>query len=116
MTDLPLRDYSEAMGGDDFLSSTTRLAAPSDSSSQLAWVSPTAWHGTHTAILHVLNSLEGANREDPLFITFWDIRRAFDSIPKWLQRLAWARLGISEIECFLSLNAVGTVTIRTPYQ
>jgi hypothetical protein len=45
-------------------------------------------HGTHTAILHVLNILEGVNVDKPLFITFWDIRRAFDSIPKWIQRLA----------------------------
>ncbi len=53
-------------------------------------------HGIHTAILHVLNRLEGAHIDEPLFITFWDIRRAFDSIPKWIQRLAWARLGINE--------------------
>ena len=44
-------------------------------------------HGTHTAILHVLNKLEEANHTTPLHITFWDIRRAFDSVPRWLQRL-----------------------------
>ena len=75
-------------------------------------------YGTHTAILHVLNRLEGAHAEEPLFITFWDIRRAFDSIPKWIQRLAWARLGISEedLEWFLGLDATGLITVRTPYQ
>ncbi len=48
-------------------------------------------HGTHTAILHVFNRLEDARLDEPLFITFWDIRRAFDLIAKWIQRLAWAR-------------------------
>jgi hypothetical protein len=66
----------------------------------------------------VLNHLEGANKDDPLFITFWDIRRAFDSIPKWIQRLAWARLGISEVdlEWFLGLDSEGHITVRTPFQ
>jgi hypothetical protein len=75
-------------------------------------------YGTHTAILHVLNRLEGAHTDEPLFLTFWDIRRAFDSIPKWIQRLAWARLGITEedLEWFLGLDATGQITVRTPYQ
>ncbi len=49
-------------------------------------------HGTHTAILQVLNHLEQVGGEVPTHITVWDIRRAFDSVPRWLQRLAWARL------------------------
>lgn len=46
----------------------------------------------------------------------WDIRRAFDSVPKWLQRLAWARLGLQtqDLEWFLKLDATGNVYIRTP--
>lgn len=52
-------------------------------------------HGTHTAILHVLDHLGRVGGTTPTNITFWDIRRAFDSVPKWLQRLAWARLGLS---------------------
>ncbi len=52
-------------------------------------------HGTHSAILQVLNHLEQAGGSVPTHLTFcWDIRRAFDSVPKWLQRLAWARLGL----------------------
>jgi len=75
-------------------------------------------HGTHTAILHVLNLLEAAGDSKPVHITFWDIRRAFDSVPKWLQRLAWARLGLSttDLEWFLGLDAEGMIIIRTPYQ
>ena len=46
----------------------------------------------------------------------WDIRRAFDSVPKWLQRLAWATLGMAtdDLEWFLQLDAVGQIYIRTP--
>ena len=63
-------------------------------------------------------SAGGANADEPLFITFWDIRRAFDSIPKWIQRLAWARLGFTgeDLEWFLGLDSTGHITIRTPYQ
>ncbi len=45
-----------------------------------------------------------------------DIRRAFDSVPKWLQRLAWARLGlgIQDLEWFLQLDSTGKIYIRTP--
>jgi hypothetical protein len=39
-------------------------------------------HGTHTAILQVLNHLEHVGNDLPTHLTFWDIRRAFDSVPK----------------------------------
>jgi hypothetical protein len=75
-------------------------------------------NGTHTAILQVLNHLEQVGGEVPTHITFWDIRRAFDSVPKWLQRLAWARLGLSvtDLEWFLNLDERGHIYIRTPHQ
>jgi hypothetical protein len=75
-------------------------------------------HGTHTAIIQVLNHLEEAGSTTPTHLTFWDIRRAFDSVPKWLQRLAWARLGLAvdDLEWFLNLDSSGNVIIRTPYQ
>lgn len=39
-------------------------------------------------------------------------------MPRWLQRLAWARLGLStaDLEWFLNLDSTGRVYIRTPYQ
>ncbi len=60
--------------------------------------------GTHTAVIHLLNQLELADTLYPVYLTMWDIRRAFDSVPKWLQRLAWARLGlqIQDLEWFLN--------------
>lgn len=45
-------------------------------------------HGTHTAILHVLNHLERLGGSSPTHTTFWDKRRAFESVPKWFQQLA----------------------------
>jgi hypothetical protein len=38
-------------------------------------------HGTHTAILEVLNHLEHVGKAHPTHLTFWDMRRAFDSVP-----------------------------------
>lgn len=54
----------------------------------------------------------------PTHLTFWDICRTFDSVPKWLQRLAWARLGLdpSDLEWFLKLDKTGRIIIRTPDQ
>jgi hypothetical protein len=77
-----------------------------------------AQHITHTTILQVLNHLEMVGNSSPTHITFWDIRRAFDSVPRWLQRLACARLGLStdDLEWFLSLDSVGRIIIRTPHQ
>jgi hypothetical protein len=72
--------------------------------------------GTHTAILHLLDQLEIANEGPPIHLTMWDIRRAFDSVPKWLQRLSWARLGLDyeDLEWFLNLDSTGQAYIRTP--
>lgn len=64
-------------------------------------------HGTHSAILQVLNHLEQAGGIVPNYLTFWNIHRAFDSVPKWLLRLAWAQLGLdlTDFEWFLNLDA-----------
>ncbi len=76
-------------------------------------------HGTHTAILEVLNHFKHVRTAHPTHLTFWDIRRAFDSVPKWLQRLAWARrlgLSVEDLEWFLKLDAIWNIVIRTPHQ
>jgi hypothetical protein len=75
-------------------------------------------HDTHSAILQVLNHLEQVGGSVPTHLTFWDIRRAFDSVPKWLQRLAWARQGLDpeDLVWFLNLDATGKIIIRSPYQ
>ena len=69
-------------------------------------------------LYNLLNSIEHAHRElVPTLITFWDIRRAFDSIPRNLQRLAWNRLGVPEdlAEWFVSLDDNGMAFVDTPY-
>jgi hypothetical protein len=49
--------------------------------------------GTMMSLLQVINQIERAIIG---YITIWDIRRAFDSIPKNLQKLAWMRMGVSK--------------------
>jgi hypothetical protein len=45
---------------------------------------------TQMALFNVINEIEGENvRQEAKFVTFWDIRRAFDSIPRYLRILAW---------------------------
>ena len=69
-------------------------------------------------LYNLLNSIEHAHRQNvPTLITFWDIRRAFDSIPRNLQRLAWHRLGVPEdvAEWFVSMDDQGTAFVVTPY-
>ena len=50
--------------------------------------------GTDSANIQVVNILEAAFSEKrSLDGSSWDIRKAFDSVGKWLIRLAWRRLG-----------------------
>ena len=74
-------------------------------------------NGTQMALYTVINEIEGAtDRQEPKFVTFWDIRRAFDSIPRNLQRLAWRRLGIPQdvADWFVGLDTEGQNFISTP--
>ena len=51
--------------------------------------------GTHTATLESINVIEQAQEShSDIFSTSWDIRRAFDSVSKNLQKIANARLGV----------------------
>lgn len=75
-------------------------------------------NGILMPLYNLLNSIEQAHRQStPTLITFWDIRRAFDSIPRNLQRLAWHRLGVPTdlAEWFVSLDDNGAAVIDTPY-
>ena len=74
--------------------------------------------GTHMALFSVLNEIEGANHtKTTKHATFWDIRRAFDSIPRNIQKLAWVRLGVpmDVAEWFVELDDGGLSFISTPY-
>ena len=74
--------------------------------------------GTGTAILRLLNNIEDSTETtQPLLITAWDIKRAFDSIPHPFIRLALLRLGISDLTAnwFLYLLQHNIVTVQSPY-
>jgi hypothetical protein len=47
------------------------------------------------ALLNAINEIEDAHdKKETKHITLWDIRRAFDSIPRPVQKAAWMRLGV----------------------
>ena len=74
-------------------------------------------NGTQMALFNVINEIEGANaRQETKFVTFWDIRRAFDSVPRYLQLLAWRRLGVPAdvADWFVELDTNGSTFISTP--
>ena len=74
-------------------------------------------NGVQMALFNTINQIEGAHhRQATKYITFWDIRRAFDSIPRTLQRLAWRRLGIPPdiADWFVDLDTNGSSFIATP--
>ena len=73
--------------------------------------------GTETAILRVLQRLETSWDTAPEFLLSWDIKRAFDSIPKGLLLLAWQRLGVPpDTALWLSqLDIDGDVYPWTPH-
>jgi len=75
-------------------------------------------NGILMPLYNLLNAIERAHSTDtPTLLTFWDMRRAFDSIPRNLQRLAWIRLGVPDYisEWFVSLDEGGLAFVDTPY-
>jgi hypothetical protein len=74
--------------------------------------------GTDTAILKLINALEGTREGDsPRFCTLWDVRKAFNSVPRNLLRLAWARLGVSPsiVKWLTGLDEDGLTFVKTPH-
>ena len=57
------------------------------------------WHRTESALLVHLNCLEHARHTNfPLFLSSWDIRRAFDSVSKKAIDASWHRLGVPALK------------------
>jgi exonuclease III len=74
--------------------------------------------GTDTAILKLINALEGTREgELPRFCTLWDVRKAFDSVPRNLLRLAWARLGVPPgiVRWLTGLDEDGLTFVKSPH-
>jgi len=75
-------------------------------------------NGILMPLYNLLNSIERAHCDGAhTLLTFWDIRRAFDSIPRSLQRLAWIRLGVplTTAEWFVALDEGGHAYVTTPF-
>jgi len=75
-------------------------------------------HGTDTANLQLLNTLESAWEDrKPLYGCSWDMSKAFDSVSKPLIVLCWQRKGLPvEIAQWLvDLDDSGYTIVRTPY-
>ena len=75
-------------------------------------------NGTETAILRLVDRIEKAWASDEdVHIVSWDIRRAFDSIPKNLVRLAWCRLGVplAVVDWLYDLDHGGLTFPWTPH-
>jgi len=73
--------------------------------------------GTDGAVAEFLNAPETAKeRRTPVYLTSWDIRRAFDSVPKPLVTLALRRLGIPEkVTEYIRNVDEGVSVVRTPW-
>ena len=72
---------------------------------------------TATAVTQIIDALETAKElKSTLYVSSWDIRRAFDSVSKPLMHWALRRLGVPEdlARMFLTVDEGGTV-VRTPY-
>jgi hypothetical protein len=74
-------------------------------------------HGTETALIQLISSLESALEEDEYLLTAWDIKRAFDSIPRPLISLSWRRMGLEGLSLWLltSIDSDGLTFPWSPY-
>ena len=74
--------------------------------------------GTDTALIQFINAREHAEEAAlPLYSSSWDIRRAFDSVPRGAMEISWTRLGVpADIARWLATMDVGGPTvIRSPW-
>ena len=73
---------------------------------------------TEGALLQFRNTVEEIEEtRSDLFLSSWDIKRAFDRVPKSILALSWERLGVpAPIAHYLvGLDKGGTTVVRTPY-
>ncbi len=73
--------------------------------------------GTETAILHIISLFETARQNHaPLFISSWDITRAFDSLGRETVVMALLRLHVPRpmVEYITGIDRTGRVFVRTP--
>jgi hypothetical protein len=68
------------------------------------------------AILQLINAMEAHTEGQNLYMSSWDIKRAFDSIPRTIIELALRRLGVPEIiATYLAyIDEEDKIQVRTP--
>ena len=75
-------------------------------------------HGTDSALMVHINCLEHAKLSGtPLFLSSWDIRRAFDSVSKEAMDASWRRLGVPgpTAHWIAHLDDQGPTAVRSPW-
>ena len=75
-----------------------------------------AKRGTSTAMLMHLNTIEDAQAcKEHLHRSSWDMSKAFDSVSKYIMRIAWHRLGVPEdiANWLVSMHEDGVTVIRS---
>ena len=75
-------------------------------------------HGTDSALMVHINCFEHAKfAGTPLFLSSWDIRRAFDSVSKEVMDASWRRLGVpwTTAHWIAHLDDQGPTAVRSPW-
>ena len=73
--------------------------------------------GTDTASLQHINMMEQAVEDgDELFLSSWDMKRAFDALSKAVLRLGWERGGVPAVIAawLVALDEGGVTVVRSP--
>ena len=76
-----------------------------------------AGHGTCTATIQLIDALETARANAAeIYISSWDMKRAFDSVARNILIASWIRLGIPEPEAqwLVDMDVDGKTVIRSP--
>ena len=74
--------------------------------------------GADTALLQFINAREHAEEAAlPLYSSSWDIRQAFDSVPRGAMEISWSRLGVpvTIAHWLATMDVVGPTVIRSPW-
>ena len=74
--------------------------------------------GTDEAIMEITNILEATKeKQGEVYIASWDMRRAFDRVPKSFLIFSWIRMGVPlDIARYLvELDIDGTTIVKTPF-
>ena len=74
--------------------------------------------GTDEAIMEITNILEATKeKQGEVYVASWDMRRAFDRVPKSFLIFSWLRMGVPlDIARYLvELDIDGTTIVKTPF-